>query len=237
MVCPHDTVKEPERWYRLEHYLIHHLGVDIQFDISLDAIDFETNLEHADIVYTNPSDKLRILAPKGFVSVARPANLYDETVLVANTEVEAPTLEALQGADIATVKSLMPTRIAFHLLSQKGITPGTIHDKDSWLSVISSVWNKEVEFGFVYKDTYNNLSDQGKAMIQVFATTNEQKAFHTIDIGPKLLDRQAEVEQIFLHMDADEQGREVLNELGIEKWLAVPQESITLMEQIMRENG
>lgn len=237
MVCPHDTVKEPERWYRMEQYLIQKLGIEIQFTIALDAVDFRENLHQADIVYTNPSDRLDILVPQGFMPIAKPTNTHDEAVFVASTTISNPTLESLQGADIVTVKSLIATHIALHMLHSQGITPASIVDKDSWLSVISCVWNEEVPFGIVYKDTYDNLSDQGKGMVNVFATTNEQKVFHTIDISPKLADRKEEISQVLLGMDTDEQGQSVLNDLGIAKWLPVSPEELAFMERIKAEYG
>jgi phosphonate transport system substrate-binding protein len=234
MVCPHDTVHKPERWYRLEQYLIQRLGIEMQFTISLDATDFQENLGSADIVYTNPSDKFAILANKGFVSVARPADKYDEAVFVAHPDITDTSMEALRGAEIISVTSLIPTKIARHVLQSNGIEMGTIHAKDSWLSVISGVWNQEANFGIVYKDTYDNLSEQGKGMVNLVTATSEQQAFHTIDIGPKLIDRQDEITQLFLNMHTDEQGKQVLAELEVPQWLPVTPEELSAMERLMQ---
>ncbi len=232
MVCPHDTVKEPDRWYRLEQQLIQQLGLEMQFELSLDFQDFHANLGKADIVYANPGDTLKLMQQQ-FVPLVRPQDKYDEAVFVASTELSAPTLESLSGAEIATVKSQIPTRIALHMLHERGIVPGALHDKDSWLSVISEVWNRAADYGIVYKDTYDNLSDQGKGMVQAIAESQERKAFHSIAIGPKLHDKQQEITAMLLAMDTDEKGKEVLAELSIAKWLPVTPEELAGMQQVM----
>lgn len=233
MVCPHDTVHNPERWYRFEQYLIQKLNLEMQFDISLDMADFQENLLKSHIVYTNPSDRMNLLTNQGYVPLVKPLNIFDEAIFVASAELASPTLESLQGAKLATVQGSIVTSIALHMLKERGIAPGDIEGRDSWLAVISSIWNGQVEFGIVYKDTYAVLSDQSKGMVQVLATSDVRKAFHTIDISPVLADRQQEICAVLLGMDGDEQGRSVLGELGIEKWQPVTADELATMQQIM----
>ncbi|NJP05203.1 MAG: phosphate/phosphite/phosphonate ABC transporter substrate-binding protein [Chloroflexaceae bacterium] len=233
MVCPHDTIHNPERWYELERYFIARLGTEVLFEMAIDFLDFQENVPKADIVYTNPSDRISILKAHGYVPVARPMNTYDEVVLVASTEVANPSINSLQGAEIATVTSLIPTHLSFDLLHRQGIKAGALHHKESWQAVISSVWNHEVEFGFVYKDTYDHLSDHGKSLINMFYVSDERKAFHTLEISPRLADRKSEIEQLLLGMDADAAGQTLLQTLDIEKWLPVTDEEMGIMEQLM----
>lgn len=233
MVCPHDTVKEPERWYCLIQHIDQKLGVEFQFDISLDFQDFHDNLASADMVYINPTDGLKMLETSGFVPVARPQDLYDEAVFVANTEVNAPALSMLQGAPLITVRGLIPTNIALHMLQSNAVQPGELHYKESWLSVISAVWNREADFGIVYTDTYNGLSEQGHSMVQKFAESDEKLAFHYLIIGPALAARKEEIEHLFQTMHTDAQGQQVLDKLHISRWLPVTQEEIATMQHIM----
>jgi ABC-type phosphate/phosphonate transport system substrate-binding protein len=233
MICPHDTIHEPERWYHLEKYLAQKLGIDVQFEMSLDFPDFHANIAKADIIYTNPTDHLNILSPKGYLPLVRPADLCDEAVFITNTETANPTLESLQGVELATVKELIQTRVALHALQLKGIAPGSLHHRDSWQGVISGIWNGEVQYGIVYKDTFDHLSEHGKSMVNAFASTNEGIAYHTIDIGPNLADRKDEIAQVFLAMDSDEEGRTVLKELDIAKWVSVQQAELDKMAELM----
>jgi phosphonate transport system substrate-binding protein len=233
MICPHDTIHEPERWYHLEKYLAQKLGIEMQFEMSLDFPDFHANIAKGDIIYANPTDHLNILSKQGYLPLVRPADLCDEAVFVANTEIASPTLESLQGVELATVKELIPTYVALHALKSKGIAPGSLHHRDSWQGVISTVWNGEAQYGIVYKDTYDKLSEHGKSMVNAFAATDEGIAYHTIDIGPGLADRKDEIMQVFLAMETDEEGRSVLNELDITKWQPVQQADLDKMAELM----
>lgn len=234
MVCPHDTVHEPERWYRLEQYLMARLGLEIQFELSLDAADFSESVTRSQIVYTNPSDRIKHLVGLGYVSVARPRDLYDEVVFVANSEIATPSLASLHGAAIATVTSLMPTSLALSVLEREGIQPGSLVHKDSWQSVISAVWNKEAEFGFVYKDTYDSLSEHGKGLVQMFAASDEKQAYHTLEISPALADQKAAIGQVLFAMHENAEGQAILAALNVGQWLPIAPEELARMGKLMQ---
>jgi ABC-type phosphate/phosphonate transport system substrate-binding protein len=70
-------------------------------------------------------------------------------------------------------------------------------------------------------------------MVNAFASTNEGIAYHTIDIGPNLADRKDEIAQVFLAMDGDEEGRTVLKELDITKWVPAQQAELDKMAELM----
>lgn len=233
MICPHDTVKEPDRWYRLEQYLVQRLGLALQFNLSLDFEDFHSTLQQADIAYLNPMDCLRMRATAGFIPLVRAADRYDEAIIVASTETAAPTLQAVQGAKIASVVSQIPTGIALMMLKEQGVTPGSIENRDSWLSVISAIWNGEVPFGVVYKDTYDNLSDHGKSLVQPFATSQLNQAFHCLSVGPRLSNRAVDITALLLDMPNDPTGSEVLAELNIRQWVEIMPEELTQMQALL----
>lgn len=50
MVCPHDTAKKPERWFRFVQYLNHHLTVGVHLEISLDFNDMDTDAVGQDVL-------------------------------------------------------------------------------------------------------------------------------------------------------------------------------------------
>jgi ABC-type phosphate/phosphonate transport system substrate-binding protein len=232
MVCPHDTASNPERWYLFVQHLAQKLDTHLQFDISLDFADFHENLSRADIVYANPSDTLK-LVEAGMTAIARPANLHDEVVFVANPEIANPTLEMLQGETLASVAALQPTKLAMHLLKDRGIAPAGIQDFESWTSVISAIWRNEAKFGLLYKDTYDTLSEQGKSMVQPFFTTDEQVNFHTVLVGNNAAAQQDAIAQVLHSMHTDDHGKEVLQELHVTQWLPVTQEDVDKIRHIM----
>ncbi len=232
MVCPHDTASNPDRWFRFIQYLGQKLDTHLNFEMSLDFTDFRDNMHKAEIAYANPSDTLKMLED-GLEAVARPSNLYDEVVFLANTEIANPTLESLNGQALVSVEQLQPTKLALHILQEKGITPAGITDSESWTSVISTIWRGEAQYGLIYKDTYTELSDQGKSMVNAFYTSDEQINFHNILIGRNAAAQKEAFVQILLDMHKDAHGKEVLGELHVEQWLPTTPDDIDRIRKIM----
>lgn len=233
MVCPHDTSNNPDRWYRFAQYLSKPFPeIQIPFDISLDFEDFHSSFHSADLVYANPTDMLTLLDQHSFTPIARPANLHDEVIFVASHDIDNPSLESLQGATIATVSNLLPTKIALHVLAEKNITPGELLNRESWLAVMSTIWRGEASFGFIYKDTYEELSEQGKGLAKPFFVSDEQVAFHSFNVSGATSSIQAELTSLVLGMTNDPEGQEVLGELGITQWVPVSAEEISTIRRI-----
>lgn len=233
MVCPHDTAKKPERWFRFVQYLNHHLAVGVHLEISLDFNDFRRHLDAADIVYANPADTIQLVKHKGFSCLVRPKNLYDEVVFIAHPDIPNPTLESLQSATIATVNSMLPTKVALQSLKKHGIEPAILRDNASWLGVVNSVAKNDAAFGIVYKDTFDELSQKSKEMVNAFATSDEKVLFHSINISPNAIAYQNEFDRILLEMDADPVGKDVLQELHIEQWCKTKQDEIDAIEHFL----
>ncbi|MEQ9550476.1 MAG: PhnD/SsuA/transferrin family substrate-binding protein [Coleofasciculus sp. G3-WIS-01] len=233
MICPHDTAKKPDRWFRFVQYLNNQLDVKVHLDVSLDFQDFHQHLEQADIVYANPADSIRLREQQGFSAVVRPINLYDEVVYIANQDIANPTLDSLQGKTLATVKSMLPSKVALHSLKEKGIAPAQILDKSSWLGVINSVSKNEAPFGIVYKDTYKELSANTKAMVNAFAESQEKVIFHSIHISPNAMAHKSELERVLLEMNTNPAGKDLLQELNVEGWCKTTSEEISTAKEIM----
>jgi hypothetical protein len=232
MVCPHDTATNPDRWYRFIQYLGQKLESHLQFEIALDFTDFRENIGKADIVYANPSDTLRLI-DDGLEAIARPSNLHDEVVFLASTEIANPTLEALAGQTLLSVEKLQPTKLAMHILQERGITPAGIQDCESWTSVISTIWRGEAQYGLIYKDTYTELSDQGKSMVNAFFTSDEKVNFHNLLVGRNAAPQKDAFTQIVLGMHSDDAGKEVLQELNVAQWLPTTPADIDRIRKIM----
>lgn len=232
-VCPHDTIRNTEGWYRLVQFLSHRLGLTLHFTPALDFEDFHGHFSRADLVYANPSDAIRLIDQHGYTPLARPANLYDEALVLASAEQGVQDLEGLRGADLAVVEGLLPTKLALCLLRSKGIEPGTLVARESWLAVVSTLWRNETPFGVVYRDAYDDLSAQSKAMVRVLAATDARCAFHMLCAGPALADRHDLFAALLRSMEADSEGRLVLDDMHIAGWAAVSAEELSRLRDLL----
>lgn len=233
MVCPHDTVRNPEGWYRLVQYLTARLEATIHFEMSLDFADFRQGMAGADLVYANPSDGLSLIDAQQFCPLARPIDVYDEALIVAGPEGALPAIEAIHGSSIASVANLLPTKLALKALRERGITPAGVVDRDSWLSVVRSVWNGEAPFGILYRDSYEELSEQGKAMVRLLESTNERSTFHTLMARPAICDDMGALTTIMTAMRADAEGQAVLADMQLRGWQAVSDAEIARMREVV----
>jgi ABC-type phosphate/phosphonate transport system substrate-binding protein len=233
MVCPHDTVRNSEAWYRLVQYLTKQTGVEIHFELTLDFADFHANLDKAHLVYANPGDTLKLVHTKGFHAIARPADHYDEAVLVAATDVTAPSVAAMQGETIATVAKMLPTRLALRVLEREGVQPAGLADCDSWLGVVRNVWGGDAPFGILYSDAYDDLSEQGKGMVQVIAKTNERVAFHSFCACADCGDDCDKITAALHAMHTNPEGQSVLADLDMPAWVAVQPEELTALQAVL----
>lgn len=232
-VCPHDTATAPERWFRFTQYLNQQLDLGIHMKISLDFNDFHDNLAQADLVYANPADTIKLVTERKFIPLVRPANLYDEVVFVASATVTQPSLAAIAGADLSSVKSMLVTKVGLNCLQKQGVVPNSIHDQKSWLGVIHSVCSGEANFGLVYRDTYRSMAPKTRDMVQAFYTSDEQVAFHALLLNPDHSVHQERLKQALLSMKESPNGQSVLAELGIEAWWPLQAEQLEPIQQLV----
>lgn len=233
VVCPHDTARNPEGWSRLAHYMATRLDRPIRFSRSSDFAAFRQSITSADLVYSNPADSLRLLDTHGFRALAHPAHCYDEALLITGPEGNLPSIEAIHGAVVSTVTSLLPSRLALKMLRERGVTPANLTHRDSWLSVMRSVWNGEVPFGIIYRDAYDEISPQGRAMVRVLATTNERAAFHMLCAQPSICDSFSRLTDLLTTMSADPEGMAVLTSLHVQGWLPVADDDLARLRALL----
>ncbi|TAE58037.1 MAG: hypothetical protein EAZ76_04910 [Nostocales cyanobacterium] len=234
MVCPHDTAKKPDRWFRFAQYLSLNLDVVIHFELSMDFQEFRQKMNSADIVYANPGDTVSLLQ-NNFISVARSSNLYDEVVFVANHQLNNPSLESFQGSKLLSVTSMLATKIGLNALESQGIKPAEVINQPTWLAVIKAIANQETEasLGFVYKDTYDELGESTKNLVKYIATSAQKSVFHQLVLSSKALSIQKNLTSVLLAMNENPKGEDILKELNIEKWIIPTESEVENIKQIL----
>lgn len=225
MICPHDTAKDPDKWFRFLQYLNHNLDFVVHFTISLDFKEFHDRLSTADIVYANPADGVHLAKEHQFIPIVRSTNLFDEVVFIANPNLNNPSLQSYQGSKVVTVSSMV-TNLATSILQRQDIVPAELVNKESWMGVVNAVVKDEVSLGFVYKDTYDELSAKTKEMITEIATSTEHRAFHALYISPKAEDHAQAISSALQKMHLDPMGQDVLKELNIEAWESISADAL-----------
>lgn len=227
MVCPHDTAKNPERWFVFAQYLSRHMeGGGMVFSPSIDFADFHQELSAADVVYANPQDTYNLCKEHDYQLLARPSNLFDEAVIVATESEASHQLSDLESKEVLSVMSMLPTCIALSKLDAEGVQPAGIRNKDSWLAVMNGVRRGEAPYGFIYKDFFDGLNTLSQSAVNIVDTTSDGQAFHSLVVSPRLADKMDQLRSIVMRMHEDEVGAKVLAELGIVEWLPVGDDAL-----------
>ena len=232
LVCPHDTAKNPGRWYFLTQYAAMQ-GYPLHLEISFDFAEFHEQLIDADIVYANPQDAAQLVNDRGFVPIARPIGIYDEVIFIANHKIADPSLMSLDGQALATVTSMLVTGIGLSVLAREGVQPSEIKSTDTWLMVLDLVRTGQVDYGFMYKDTYEGLSEDNRKSVNAFYVSAEQQAFHSICIDSATVTHKEQWQQALLSMHMNADGKMALEELGIEKWVPVLEDEFDGIQKLV----
>lgn len=230
MVCPHDTAKNPERWFVFAQYLSQHLsqgglvdsalGVSVRFQQSLDFAEFQSGMAAADLIYANPQHALQLAEKHGFITVARAGNLYDEAVIVTCAECDVQ-LADMQQSSVSSVTSMLVTQVALKSLARQNVAPAEVLPAVTWMAVVQSIYRGDVRFGILYKDFYAGMSPLSRRQIKVLDETQEHSVHHCFMLAPQHADQLETVRQTMLDMAGDVRGGAILAELGMEGLLAM----------------
>jgi ABC-type phosphate/phosphonate transport system substrate-binding protein len=226
LVCPHDAAGNPERWYLFAQLLSKETGHQLAFEPCLDFREFHEKLSAADIVYANPQDSLKLYKNNSWIPLVRPADIYDEVVVISNTALGEMSLKDISGHTIASVTSMMPTYLAVEYINSLSVYPADVENRDSWMSVVKAVYEGKVDFGFLYKDFHDGLNPLTRSTYNVIDVTSEKRIHHMFILNPRHRDQVDSITEVFLDLHERSGASEVMNELNMKQFL--PVESTTM---------
>lgn len=234
-VCPHDTAKNLAGWFLLNTYLQRRLGFSMHFEPS---DNFNTEREAvlaggADFVYANPYSAFRFEREKGFLPVARPIEVSDETLLVGRAG-EPPNPAA--GLTIASATDkLIVHFLGLTLLDELGwpVTKMRYDFVGNHLKVVQAVIAGKADAGFVFNETWAGLAASSRAALQVLGETRSRRASHCFCIGPALESRLSDIQTILCSMHADPAGQRVLEDLRFKGFEAMPADGLASLAPLL----
>ena len=233
MVCPHDTAKNPENWYNFAQYLAQQITSSVFFEKSIDFPDFHGKLTDGGLIYANPQDSVRLIQDHNYLPVARPSNLSDEIIFIANKAINSPQIADLADQAVISVESMMVTKVGLKYLLDQGITPSRIDSKESWMAVIKSIFRGESNYAMVYKHFYEGLNGLSKSGLQKIGRTSAGTIHHNLLVSPKLAESVVNIQQCLLQMhESSDRSREILASLNIEKLVTIDKDEILKFEAL-----
>jgi phosphonate transport system substrate-binding protein len=214
-VSPHDTAKNLAGWFLINTYLQRKLGLAMRFE-PCDNFNVEREQVLAGgihLVYANPFSALKYVHERGFVPVARPTGVYDETMLVARRGVGVPATRPLKVSS-ATDK-LIVHFLGLTLLNklQIPLADCTFQMAGNHLKAAQAVLGGQADVGFVFNETWHGLSASTRESLEIVTATESRMASHCFCVGPELAERIDEVREVLCGMGADPSGKKILDDL------------------------
>ncbi|MEE9319018.1 MAG: PhnD/SsuA/transferrin family substrate-binding protein [Granulosicoccus sp.] len=232
LVCPHDAAGNPERWYLFAQLLSRETDNQLTYEPCLDFREFHEKLSLADIVYANPQDSLKLFKNDSYIPLVRPADVYDEVVIISNSALGEKSLEDISGHAIASVTSMMPTYLAVEYINSMSVYPADVENRDSWMSVVKAVYQGDVDFGFLYKDFHDGLNSLTRSTYNVIDVTNEERIHHMFMLNPRHRDQVDSITEVLLSLHERSGAVEVMNELNMKQFLPVESTTMELLEAL-----
>ncbi|MGK0674718.1 MAG: PhnD/SsuA/transferrin family substrate-binding protein [Halothiobacillaceae bacterium] len=230
-VCPHDTAKNPERWFLFAQYLSQRTGHSVHFEQSLDFAEFQAKMLGADLVYANPQHALKLLDGHGYLPLARASNLFDEAVLVTCAECEAAAADFHQ-ASVVTVPSMLVTQVALKALARSGIAPQKLQPAAHWMGVVQALYKGEARFGILYKDFYEGMSRLSRQQVRVVGETAERSVYHCFMLAPRHADQLDALRKVLLEMADNDRGAAILRNLHMDRLVSVQPDELGVIRDL-----
>lgn len=234
-VCPHDTAKNLAGWYVLNTYLQRKLGIAMRFE---PADNFNIEREQVlaggyHLVYANPYSALQFHRQRGFVPLARPVALFDETLLVAPAGKPLPADGALKIA--SATEKLIVHFLGLTLLDQLQIplSRASYQFVGNHLKAAHAVLNGQADAAFVFNETWSGMAAKSRAELQVLAQTESRQASHCFCVGPELADRADEIRAVLCGMQADPAGLRILEDLRFQGFEAIDVAAVEQLAQLV----
>lgn len=234
-VCPHDTAKHVVEWFQFNTYLQRKLDCGIHFEPKDSFILEQTAVLSGghQIVYANPLSACTYIQELDFIPVARPVDLYDETILVGRAGAGIPEKRPLV---IATASGEIITHtLGLSLLDKLKVAREEceFHYVDTHLKSIHAVLRGQADLAFVFNDTWHSLSEGTRKELEVIGETDEQIAFHCFLIAPEWAERKDDIQSVLVGMKDDPKGQIILESLDMRGFEPLTEDAMDTLQTLM----
>lgn len=237
-VCPHDTAKNLAGWYLLNTYLQRNLGCDIHFNLQDNfMVEREAVLAGGHhIVYANPYSALEFAEKLGFIPVARPIGVFDETLVVIRKGTKPAELAKPRIA--TATKGLIVHALGCMEMKKLGLDPSTFDFimAGNHLKAVQAVIKGDADIGFVFNETWSGMNAASRESLEAIAESSDGYAFHCFCISPEWQDKKARLLEILTGMQQDQNGgSRILEDLKFKGFEPVPEDTIQHLESIIAQ--
>lgn len=188
-----------------------------------------------DAIYANPFDAAHLIREKGYTAVARPKAKSDEMVIAAKADGNIKTLDDLKaGCKIAMADNRDVKLIGLRLLEAVDLAEADVtwQTTENYQAAARTLIKGEADAAFFLSEVYHSLSRLTLTQMHILIESDLSDITHVL-----LVKDQASITpltQALLSLSEDEEGKNVLNELGMpEGFEAMTEEDGEFMVDLM----
>jgi len=237
-ISPDFTPDHLSGWYIFNTWIQRQTDTAIHLEMYNDFHSQREAIENdkIDLIYANPFDAAMLVREKGFQPLVKASGEADEAIIAVNSE------NAIE--DIAHL--LEGTKVAFtedpdvHLMGMIMLEPADLDNTniievpaDTYVLVAKHLLKGEADVGIFLAESYDDLSSMIKKQLRVLVRSQISVIHHSLMIGPKLVDKKEQFQQVLLEMSTDKKGQGVLKSLGFDAWEKVENDEMEFMIDLM----
>lgn len=220
-------------WLQKQTALAIHLEMYNDFYSQRDAI----KSDNVDLIYANPFDAAMLVREKGFLPLVKAKGESDEAIIAINSENPVEDVVHLtEGIKVAftddpDVKMMGMIMLEPGDLDATNIIPVA---SDTYILVAKHLLKGEADVGIFLADAYDDMSNMIKKQLRVLVRSQISVIHHSLMVGPKLLDKRDQIQNVLIAMSSEEKGRGVLSSLGFDGgWEKVEDDEMEFMIDLM----
>ena len=212
----------PERfagWHILNILIQKRANINMHLNMPAAHAEQEAIIAKGDVqvIYANPFDAAVLIREHGYRAVARPIGKSDEMVIAAAADSEITTLEDISaGAKVAMANNRDVKLIGLRLLEAVDIEEADLRwdITETYQAAARKVIKGEAKVAFFLAEIFHSFSRLTKAQLSVLIESDLADISHVLLVKEDFVDSQI-VMQTVLNLHHDEEGKQVLTELGM----------------------
>lgn len=225
-------------WYIFNTWLQRMTGESIHLEMYDDFKSQRQAIQNdqVDLIYANPYDAAMLVREKGFLPLVKPSGISDEAIIAINAANAVEDIAHLQpGISVGYTDDPDVQMMGMFMLEPADLDAGNIQLQtyDSYVLVAKHLLQNDVDAGIFLAEAFDDLSKIIKKQLRVLVRSQISVIHHSLMIGPKWLDKQAELQQLLVAMASEEKGRGVIESLGFNGWEIVDEEEMDFMIDLM----
>jgi len=237
-VSPDFTPDHLSGWYIFNTWIQRQTDTAIHLEMYNDFHSQREAIENnkIDLIYANPFDAAMLVREKGFQPLVKAVGESDEAIIAVNAENSVEDVAHLnEGIKVAFTED--PD---VHMMGMIMLEPGDLDASnitpvlsDTYVLVAKHLLRDEADVGIFLAEAYDDFSSMIKKQLRVLVRSQISVIHHSLMIGPNLLDKKEQFQQILVDMNADEKGQGVLKSLNFTAWEKVEDDEMEFMIDLM----